>query len=273
MSEEYLDWKEPDKEVVIYTAKADAAARILKYLEYSEIEAKGTDSEAEGSVDISVFESEADKAMTYINSFLAQEKKRAYEAAENDESEDDGENIFSKDELEDRDSEVFEVTGQSHAYQTNSQKYDSSVSSAFSFIVVGTLVLVIIALAYLGILKLPITFDDNPLLAIVMPVIAVAFEIIGVISWKNAQKYRDEIGTEQQFDKDVKEWFANNYTAESIDSLCNDNIENVPDELMFLQRIEAIEKVLSNNYPDMDKAYIDVLSEEMYQKLFDKAEE
>lgn len=199
--------------------------------------------------------------------------------------------------------EVFEVNADSHSYQTNSERYNSNISSAFAFMIVGTGVLIIIALSYCGILNLPVKFNDNPMLAVILPVMAIAFEIIAVLSWRQAQKYRSEIGSEQQFDTDIKEWFINKYTAESIDELCIGSIHNevssnvsteeentdnatditdtsnedvpdstediIPDEIRFLQRLEAIEKVINDNYPDLDKGYVDILSEELYQKLFD----
>lgn len=316
MSEQiYEGWDDPEKEVVICTAKKDKAKRILEYLEYSEINAYSKDTDNEDSVEIIVAEGDAEKALQYVSSFLIQEKNRAYKASETGED-DDADNIYSADDLESKE-EVFEVNAKSHSYQTNSEKYSASISSAYSFMFVGTGVLVVIALVYLDILDLPIRFSDNPMLSIILPLVAVVFEIIAIVSWKQAQKYRAEIGTEEQFDKDLKEWFLDKYTADSIDALCSEKIQvenintvnltrkttdnvfnsdeasdsntdndspedtaddnetantavnTVPEEILFLQRLEAIEKILNDNYPDLDKGYISVLSEELYQELFD----
>lgn len=315
MSEQiYESWDDPEKEVIICTAKKDKAKRILEYLEYSEINAYSKDTDKEDSVEIIVAEGDAQKALQYISSFLIQEKSRAYKASES--GEDDGtDNIYSADDLESKE-EVFEVNTKAHSYQTNSEKYNNSTSSAFSFMIVGTGLLVVIALVYLNVIDLPIRFSDNPMLSIILPLVAVIFEIIAIVSWKQAQKYRAEIGTEEQFDKDIKEWFLDKYTSDSIDALCsekiqvensstvnltnkatnnvfnsdnaadsdiddntdedaditksvNDDDSMVPTEILFLQRIEAIEKILNDNYPNLDKGYVGVLSEELYQELFD----
>ena len=299
MSEQnYEAWDDEEKEVIICKAKKESAQRIQDYLKYSDINSYTKDTENEDTVEIIVSESEADKALQYLSSFLAEEKKRALN--ENEDSTAD--NIFSAEDLE-TGNEVFEVNAKSHSYQTNSEKYNASMSSAFAFMIVGTGVLVLIALAYCDIINLPVKFSDNPMLSIILPIMAAAFEVIAVISWRQAQKYRGEIGSEQQFDTDIKEWFINKYNAEAIDSLCindihtgssstvsivketnTDNNSNettespestdncdaaVPDEIRFLQRLEAIEKIINDNYPDLDKGYVDILSEELYQKLFD----
>ncbi len=316
MSEQiYEGWDDPEKEAIICTAKSDKAKRILEYLEYSEINAYSKATDNEDSLEIIVAEGDADKALQYVSSFLVQEKTRAYKASESGEY-DDADNIYSADDLESKE-EVFEVNAKSHSYQTNSEKYNNSTSSAFSFMIVGTGLLVVIALVYLNVIDLPIRFSDNPMLSIILPLVAVIFEIIAIVSWKQAQKYRAEIGTEEQFDKDIKEWFINKYTSENIDALCsekiqvedsntvslshkttdnifdndktadsasddnteetditeaaNDNDSMVPTEILFLQRIEAIEKIINENYPDLDKGYVGVLSEELYQKLFDES--
>lgn len=304
MSEEINESFEDQEEMtVVCSAREDAAKRILDYLKYNEINAELRDSEKDNFADIYVYDSDSEKAIRYISSFKNEEKKRAYKSAdekENDEvSEENTANIYSADNLESKE-DVFEVTASAHSYQTNNEKYSASMSSAFAFMFVGSGLLIIIALVYIGVLNIPIKFDDNPMLAIILPVIAVAFEVVAVISWRHAQKYRAEIGTEEQFDKDLKEWFYNKYSAEDIDNLRKNDIQlgnpdtvniikhNTPDteaaettsdddsedtgipaEILFLQRLEAIEKILTANYPDLDKGYVDVLSEEMYQKLFD----
>ncbi len=315
MSEQiYEGWDDPEKETVICTAKKDKAQRILDYLEYSEIEAHSKASETEDSVDIIVSEGDAEKALQYVSSFLVQEKARAYKASKAGEEDED--NIYSVDELENTEEAIFNVNTQSHSYQTNSEKYNSTISSAFSFMIVGTGLLVVIALVYLNVIDLPIRFSDNPMLSIILPIVAVVFEIIAIVSWKQAQKHRAEIGTEEQFDKDIKKWFLDKYTADSIDALCteqiqiddstavqlthkttdttfnsedsdndSDNIDTaeteeataeteapantLPEEILFLQRLEAIEKILNDSYPDLDNGYVGVLSEELYQELFD----
>ncbi len=308
MSEQiYEGWDDPEKETVICTAKKDKAQRILDYLEYSEIESYSKASETEDSVDIIVSEGDAEKALQYVSSFLVQEKTRAYKASKAGEEDED--NIYSADELENTEEAIFNVNTQSHSYQTNSEKYNSTISSAFSFMIVGTGLLVVIALVYLNVIDLPIRFSDNPMLSIILPIVAVIFEIIAIVSWKQAQKHRAEIGTEEQFDKDIKKWFLDKYTADSIDALCteqiqiddsaavqlthkttdntfnsedgdndSDNIDTaeteapantLPEEILFLQRLEAIEKILNDSYPNLDNGYVGVLSEELYQELFD----
>lgn len=299
MSEQnYESWDEDEKEVIVCKAKREAAQRIQDYLNFSNIASYTRDTENEDTIEILVSESEADKALQYISSFLAEEKKRALDEG----SDEITENVFSVNDLE-TSNEVFEVNAKSHSYQTNSEKYNSSISSAFAFMIVGTGVLVLIALSYCNIINLPIKFSDNPMLSIILPLMAIAFEVIAVISWRQAQKYRNEIGSEQQFDSDIKEWFVNKYTAESIDELCISDIHSgdsstvkivketadntfesnaavkdeasdssasaIPDEIRFLQRLEAIEKIINENYPDLDKGYVDILSEELYQTLFD----
>lgn len=315
MSDQIFEsWDEPEKEVVICTAKKNKAKRILEYLKYSGIAAYNKDTVNDDFTEIIVAEGDSEKAFQYVSSFLSQEKSRAYKASEAG-KDDDTDNIYSADDLETKE-EVFEINSKAHSYQTNTEKYNNSISSAFSFMIVGTALLVVITLAYLNIIDLPIRFSDNPMLSIILPLVAFIFEIVAIVSWKQAQKYRAEIGTEEQFDKDIREWFLSKYSADSIDSLCSEKIQVVnsntveltrkttdtifnsskalnndlddntdsisditesnntdknlvPSEILFLQRIEAIEKILNNSYPDLDKGYSGVLSEELCQELFD----
>ncbi len=153
------------------------------------------------------------------------------------------------------------AASQARTYTSAREKQSENRSSAWTFLVVGGIGLVVITLALLGIVKLPL----NTFSLAVMEVIFVIFLIIAALSFRKVMRLMDDIAREDTLDEKVRSWMRENLTKEE---LLADVDADTSEELQYFMVSEEIRRRIMLQFPEIDDAYADELTENYYNELF-----
>ncbi len=153
------------------------------------------------------------------------------------------------------------AASQARTYTSAREKQSENRSSAWTFLIVGGIGLVVITLALLGVVKLPL----NTFSLAVMEVIFVIFLIIAALSFRKAMKLMDDIAREDTLDEKVQTWMRENLAREE---LLADVDADTTEELQYFMVSEEIRRRLMLQFPEIEDAYADELTENYYNELF-----
>ncbi len=230
---------------ILISDESERIARILEFLTYSGVDAvKNYDKEAD-IYQLSVPKSQYDRAVSLLRIYMEQEP--------------------------DEESEIdIEEEPASRPFIGSEEKYKDNYSSAFSFLTVGGLVILLLILCGFHVLPLPLTWDSQPIMVLALSAISVIFLVIGAVSLKKAGTYKEQIGTEEAMKSGILKWFYDTYTGEQIDRTIEANEGGIPrDEVLCLKRLALIHDYLLREYPSLEESRADSLGETIYQKLYE----
>lgn len=134
-------------------------------------------------------------------------------------------------------------------------------SSALTFLFVGGIGFLTITLSLIGVITLPLNFFSLA----VMEVIFVIFLIIAVASFRKAMRMLDDISKESSLETRIQEWAKTNLLTEELNTLPD---PDTPEEMRYFIISEAIRKKLMQNFPELDDAYAEALTESLYNERF-----
>ena len=121
---------------VLISGEAEDLSEILDYLKYSEIDAESTCDEESGICSLTVPADQYEKASALLNIYQEEESEKQKDAAPSD----------------------------TRTFVGSEEKYRDNASSAWSFLAVGLLVAVLLVLCSAGILPLPLTWSEQPMM-------------------------------------------------------------------------------------------------------------
>ncbi len=153
------------------------------------------------------------------------------------------------------------AASQARTYTSAREKQSENRSSAWTFLLVGGIGLVVITLALLGIVKLPL----NTFSLAVMEVIFVIFLIIAAQSFRKVMRLMDDIAREDTLDEKVHTWMQENLTKEE---LLADIDADTTEELQYFMVSEKIRRRLMLQFPEIEDAYAEEVTESFYNELF-----
>ena len=227
---------------VLISGEAEDLSEILDYLKYSEIDAESTCDEESGICSLTVPADQYEKASALLNIYQEEESEKQEDAAPSD----------------------------TRTFVGSEEKYRDNASSAWSFLAVGLLVAVLLGLCSAGILPLPLTWSEQPMMFLVLCVLAVVFVAVGIYSYQKAEQYKKQMKEEISLESEITCWFLDNYSEESIDREIESEEGTLPqEEILCLKRMEAIRSHLKAQYPDLEDGHADSLSETLYQDLYE----
>lgn len=155
-----------------------------------------------------------------------------------------------------------------HVYVKKSQQYDDLKSSASAFLIVGGILLVFSVLCWTNIVRLPMAGISRIISQGVMTIMGIASLAVAVTSSKSAKVVESQVDQEENTTRQLIQWFADNYSADALDSqIRTESGELVPEELS-LKRFELIQDILVTNHDITDQAYVDLISEDIYEKVY-----
>ena len=140
-------------------------------------------------------------------------------------------------------------------------RHSETKSSAWTFLIVGSIGFLIITLSLAGVIVLPF----NTFSLAVMEGLFLIFLIVAGISFKNAMKMLDDISREDDLECRIRAWAAKHLTVESLTS---DIEENLSEEMKYFTVSEIIRERLMSSFPEVDDAYAEELTETFYNELF-----
>lgn len=153
------------------------------------------------------------------------------------------------------------------AYVPKRIKYEDNKSSAYTFLLVGGVGAVLVALHIFGVFNFNLTPTSKLLTNIVMGSLFVIFLIVGIVSVRNSAKYRREAAAEEALTEQIKAFIRELYTTEGIDNACK-----VTDDLGTYEKWELryhfIENQIKGEYPELAEDYLEYITGMIYNELY-----
>ncbi len=159
--------------------------------------------------------------------------------------------------------------GGDKTYVKKADKYEDVRSSSATMLIVGMLGIIFIILSLTKVINIPFSVTTAWLFYTIMSVVFVAFVIGGIVSYFKAVKLKDEAVVEDKKIDEINAWAKDNLTIDVVDSGLDLN-ESV--EILYFSRAEKIKNTLMLQFEDVDEGLIDLLTENIYTKLYEDDE-
>ncbi len=154
-------------------------------------------------------------------------------------------------------------------YVKKSQQYDDFKSSASAFYAIGAAALAFAALGWTGILPLPTTGLSRMLSLGVITLMGAGSLGVAISSSRSAKAISGQIREEEETTRQLTDWFITNYSGEQLDKQIFQDYGALSPEEQSLKRFDLIQDLIITNHDITDQAYVDLLSEEIYGKLYE----
>ena len=180
-----------------------------------------------------------------------------------DESSDDEYNsMFDEEEIQD----IYENSKtkplKPTIYVKKEEQYKDLKSSAFTFLFVSILGIVVLILNAIGIIGI----FEGPMPYIVMGSLFVGFLYVGVSSYLKAQKVVTEVDEENSVTEAINNWLLQNVTAEELNSFTKSEDS---EEIRFFNKLQKMKDLINIQFGELDENYLDRLVEEFYNNNFE----
>ncbi len=167
-----------------------------------------------------------------------------------------------------QDEKTERINTRTRVYVKKSQQYDDLKSSASAFVLVGGILLAFSVLCWANVIKLPLAGTSRIISQTVMTVLGIASLVVAVHSARSAKAVSGQIADEEKVTRQLIDWFTGSYTGEQLDAqILAESGELVPEELS-LKRFELIQDILITSHDISDQAYVDLIAEDIYGKLY-----
>lgn len=151
-------------------------------------------------------------------------------------------------------------------YRKKSERADDLKSSGEVLLVFGVLGCIALLLIDFGII--PIRLGNRIMMNVIMFALFFFFIGFGIYSLKGARRFRAEASDEDALTERIEAWVKEHLTAEKIDEAAKLD-ESDGEEICFFKRTEAIRKKIAGEFDGVDESYLDSLTENIYQELFE----
>ncbi len=154
------------------------------------------------------------------------------------------------------------------AYQDKKTKAEDFKSSAYTLLLVGIVGLIALILLALGVFGVQLASPQKYFTYGVMGALFVIFIVVGVKSLKSAGQYSREAVVEDELTERIKAWASENISADSEknEALFDDD---TPDEMKYYKYFESIKSKVTQEFGELDAAYLDEICEELYADIFE----
>lgn len=227
----------------IFHGNEAVVERIVQFLNYSHIISAMTGEPTEKGYPVLVSKKESDEALKLIQVFLHEESEQA---------------VSSDEDSKATDEHTQKAPG---AYEKKADRYADTRSSGLTLLIIGII-------GFIGMIPISIKFTSL-LFDIVMFAMFVFFIVSGISALKRAKQLKAEISDEENTTQELIDWFLAKHTAESIDDAVLAK-EEITEELYYFKRAEYMKEQLNTRLTEPDEAYLEDLTETLYQKLYDK---
>lgn len=154
-------------------------------------------------------------------------------------------------------------------YVKKSQQYDDYQSSATAFLLIGSVLVVFSLLCWLNVIKLPMAGAGGVISRLTTTVLGLAALYVAYTSSVSAKKVQGEIEAEETVTKQLVDWFIENYHGSKLDEQIHTQLGELAPEELALKRFELIQDIIITSHDIADQAYVDLLAEEIYGKLYE----
>lgn len=223
----------------------NVSAEIVAYLEYSKIEPIKQVEEGD-RIGLYVHKSQKEEAYKYLKVYM-----REKTAAEIDDAEE---------ELLLGEYETLNVDSSAKLKELN--------ASAFSFALIGSLLLVFSALNLLGIMNI---LSRGTFLYVFL-VLGVASLLVGVLTYRKIPQVKTDLGKLETHLQEILDWFESNYTNTSYLTKKEIDFTQFDEGSMFFVLADYLKKDLDKVFPDDSEVIINSGCELIFEKHFNHYE-
>lgn len=157
----------------------------------------------------------------------------------------------------------------SRAYVNKAQKFEELKSSATAFYLVGGVLTAACILLWSGIVNLPIFGFGKYLTQGVLTFMGVGMLIVAVKTTQSLKEFKGELNEDQKETKEIIEWFASTFSPAKIDQAIIHDFGDLEPEDLSLKRFYLIHDLLVSHKDLPDEDYVDMLCEEIYNKIYE----
>lgn len=258
----------------IQTEKETLARRLVKYFNYSKLDASYSLDESTGNYIVLIPEDQQKSALKHYKAFLIVEESMAEQSlqagtanAETEDVSEEDQDLEQEDHL-DEDQEETEDTddediplNNSKPYVMKADRYKDDRSTGLMFLLFGIGGIIFVVLNYLEIF----TVVNNLFQYIIFTGLFVGFIIVSIGSYRSAKKLKPEIEVENQLTQQINAWLSSHITKEYYDSIYQ---EEVSAEVNYIAIFDHIKVLILKEFGQQDISYIDRLIDEYYDRTF-----
>ncbi len=162
--------------------------------------------------------------------------------------------------LQDR-SQITKMMYDGGTYEKKSDKLKDLKSTAVTFFFFSFVVLILIGLNLIGI----VNYLGGILQYCIVTAMAIGFLIVGINSIQRAKKVAKEAIKEAEDIQKITDWMNLNVTEDTINELKNPSLS---DEANFIHIMDAIKRLIVDEFDIRDDAFLDYIVEEFYNSKF-----
>lgn len=149
-------------------------------------------------------------------------------------------------------------------YVSKETKKADMRSTAYAFLSVGILGLLLLVLLWAGILTVQLADYMKVMLTVVMGAMFLVFLVVGIQSLRQYQSLKTQSEKEQDLENEIKKWFSDHYDASEWDNFVSDGAN------LYYERYEKMESMIRSAYPNLEETFLDHLIEELYADFFEE---
>ena len=245
---------------VLLQAPYPITTQVKEYLEYCKFTSISEEEPDEnGIVSLYCSEKEYKQAFKQMNVFIAEEQRKAQEARLASMTE---EEIAA---MEAQREEMVKQIPPSNIYQNYEEKAEENKSSAISFLIIGMLGAVLVALSWFGKLPFYIGGKGNWFSHGVMFIFFILFIVIGIISAKNVGKYKDLIHKEADSKGELEKFMEEQFSPVLLTQIMAETEEEA-----YFKRMAYMRKKVVEAFPELANrgSFVESLLDKHYDDIF-----
>lgn len=160
---------------------------------------------------------------------------------------------------------------QSTVYRNSEELSNENKSSAYILLPVGVLGIVTLVLIWLDVIPLYSSITSKVITSTVMGTLFLVFIVMGVLSLKNAKKFKEKASEEGNLSSEILNYFSKNVSAEILDEKIMDSEwDTLSEEEKYFKRIDGIRACITKQFMNLEDNYVDYMCDEIYTKLYEE---
>lgn len=155
-------------------------------------------------------------------------------------------------------------------YQDKNVQAKDMKNSAYALIAVGILGLIFVALVLCDVIQLNQAPTFKKMFCGAISIMFGGFIVGGLLSIKSFKVIAKSASEEDQISAQIEKWYKEKLTVEKVESVVARFVaEDETEEEKYFYRIGCIKAVLTENFVNLDNAYVDHIVEDIYTYLYE----
>ena len=155
-------------------------------------------------------------------------------------------------------------------YQSKAQQANDAKGSAYALIIVGVAALILALLWAFNLLPGNLSVTRRFMMVGSLGVISLVLLIAGYYSMKSSKKLKKSAIAEDKRTEEIMKWARENLSCEGLDDGMIGEDSDFEEEEKCILRMQRISYELDLKFMNLEPAYIDEMSERIYQMLYEE---